>query len=166
MSPRSRLLVLLLLAVTVPATAHTFGFKLGRPTPICVSIGEARYRIAAAGEQAHVTVKVDPDATAPDFRVMLAANADEADFVIVDDGETPPLCADPHARAVAVGRAAVTPDIVVGLGGPSAPADYRVFVRSRFIDAEAAVAMFAAEKAAARAPLGRTVASRGLTSAN
>jgi hypothetical protein len=156
---------LLLLAVSIPATAHTFGFKLGRPSPACVSIGEARYRIAAGDEPAHVTVKVDPDAVAPDIRIMLAATADEADLVIVDDGEIPPLCTDRNARAVAVGRPGVASDIVVGLGGPSAPASYRVFVRSRFIDAEAAIAMFAAEKAAAR-PLGRTVASSALNSAN
>jgi hypothetical protein len=165
-SPRSRLLVLLLLVVAVPATAHTFGFKLGGTSPVCLAIGEARYRIAAAGEQADVRVKVDPAAMAPDFRIMLARTADEADFVIVDDGETPPLCSGQHARAVAVDNAGAASDIVVGFGGPSAPADYRIFVRSRFIDAEAAVAMFAAEKAAARGPLGRTVASRSLTSAN
>jgi hypothetical protein len=165
-SRRFRSLLLLLLVIAVPATAHTFGFSIGTPlSPFCLSAGKTPYRLAAAGERADITVRIDPAASTPDIRIALAANADEADFVIVDDGNGPPRCAmRAIPRTVALDASAATPDIVVGIAGPSEPASYRIFVRSRFVSEEAAAALLAAGKLE-RTPTG-AIASRRQNGAN
>jgi hypothetical protein len=145
---RSRkVLVLLLLAVTVPATAKTFGFSIGAATPpVCLAIGAATYRIANDGARADYTVRIDPAAPSPDIRIQLADSADVADFVFVDDGDAPARCPPGSSgiksvRTDATGRAA---DIVVGFATSTVPADYRIFVRSHFLAPETAAALFAA----------------------
>ena len=58
---------------------------MARPAA-CLAIGDATYRIAAPGEHADYTVRIDPAAAAPDIRIQLTETLDEADFVFVDDG--------------------------------------------------------------------------------
>lgn len=138
---RFGILASLTLAVVLPAAAHTFGLAPGTTPRACLTIGATTYRLAAAGE-ADVTVRVDPTATAPGLRFQLADRPEEADFVLVDDGVAP-HCRAANAKDVslAVGAAA---DLTVRLVDGSAPADYRIYVRSRWISPEAAAALFAA----------------------
>jgi hypothetical protein len=91
-------------------------------------------------------VRIDPAAPVPDIRIQLAESADVADFVFVDDGDVPARCprgssTTKSVRTDATGRAV---DLVVGLATPAMPADYRIFVRSRFLAPETAAALFAA----------------------
>jgi fructose-specific component phosphotransferase system IIB-like protein len=151
-----KIAILLLLAAAVPATAQTFGFSLRLPARnVCLSIGDVTYRLSTFG--ADYTVRIDPDAPAPDVRVHLAAAPDDADFVLVDDG-TPPGC---HAftgsasKTVQVSASATAPDLTVGLA-TAAAADYRIYVRSERLSPETAAALFAV----ARRPPGHAVARR------
>lgn|GEM_PF-3445754 len=130
------------LAIAVPATAQTFGFSLGAAEPACMPIGNATYRITNSARP-DVTVRIDPAAAAPDVRVAIADTPDEADFVFVDDGSAP-ACSRGPFRHVRIDAAAAAPDLVVGLAAAETPANYRIYVRSRRLDAETAAALFAA----------------------
>jgi hypothetical protein len=147
-----KLLVVLLLALAVPATAQTFGFSLRSASPsACLSIGGSVYRIAS-GERADYTVRIDPATISPDIRIQLAETPDEADFVLVDDGDDAPACRSRASgiRNVKIDAAASTPDLTIGFAAPSAQPDYRIFVRSRWVAPEAVAALFAASRVAAR----------------
>lgn len=137
---RQRSLVFVLLAVAVPATAQTFGFSIGSSAPVCLSIADARYRLAAPGEHADYTVRIDPAAEAPDVRVQLTATIDDADFVFVEGGAGASHCQG--SKAVKIDPAAPA-DLTVGFASSSAPADYRIYVRSRSLSPEAAAALYA-----------------------
>ena len=140
-----KIAVLILLAAAVPATAQTFGFSFGwSARNVCLSIGAATYRVSDSSSRADYTVRIDPNEAAPDIKVHLATAPDEADFVLVDDGETPPACQAPagSTRTVKVSANAPDPDLVVGLVGAAA-ADYRVYDRSERLSPEAAAALFA-----------------------
>jgi len=132
----------LALAIAVPATAQTFGFSLGAAEPACLPIGNATYRITNSARP-DVTVRIDPAAAAADIRVAIAATPDEADFVFVDDGDAP-ACSRGPFKSVRIDAAAAAPDLVVGLAAPETPANYRIYVRSRFLAPETAAALFAA----------------------
>jgi hypothetical protein len=150
-----KVLACLMLAVAVPATAQTFGFTLG-PTPqACLSIGDATYRLTAGMLGADLTVRIAPAAAQPDIRVQLAETADQADFVFVDDGEAQLTCNGTRARSVKIDATAVSPDLVMAFAAASAPADYRIYVRSRWLSPEAAAALFAAAHAPAKKLAGR-----------
>ena len=129
------------MAIAVPATAQTFGFSLGAAEPACLPIGNATYRITDSARP-DVTVRIDPAAAAPDVRVAIADKPDEADFVFVDDGGAP-ACSRGPFKTVRI-EAAAAADLVVGLAAPETPANYRIYVRSRRLDAETAAALFAA----------------------
>jgi hypothetical protein len=156
-------LVLLLLAVTVPATAQTFGFSLRSATPaVCLAIGDVSYRIAGDGARADYTVHIDPAAAAPDIRIQLAESADAADFVFVDDGDAPAPCRYGAAgiRSIRTAVTARAADLVLGFATSATPADYRIFVRSRFLAPEAAAALFPAAHGPARILTGGILANR------
>ena len=150
--------MLLLLVAAVPATAQTFGFSLGLSTRnVCLSIGAATYRVSANAARPDYTVRVGANEPSPDIRVHLSATPDEADFVLVDDGETA-RCdtrAGSATKTVTVSAAAPAPDLIVGLAAEDA-ADFRVYVRSERLSAEAAAAVFAVTR---RLP-GRAVVGR------
>jgi hypothetical protein len=153
-----KLLACLALAAAVPATAQTFGFSLQpRPRPASRSADTA-YRVAATMLGADVTVRLDPAAAAPDIRIALAESADAADFVLVDDGNAAPACHNgARARRVRIDAAAATPRISSSGLPLLAPADYRIYVRSRCFSPEAAAALFAAAHApGARKPPARS----------
>jgi hypothetical protein len=155
---RGKVLTLLLFAIAVPATAHTFGFPLRLAAPAaCLTIGNDAYRVTQSGAYADYRVRIDPAAASPDIRIALVSSPDEADFVLVDDGDNAPAC---HARGVRkVKIDADAPDAVVAIAASTAPADYRIFVRSRFVSPEAAAAMFAAAHMPTRLVTG-TIANR------
>ena len=144
-----------MLAAAVPATAQTFGFTLGTPPQACLSIGDASYRVATTMLGADLTVRIDPGVTASDIRIQFAETADEADFVFVDDGDAPPSCGGTRAKTVKIDPAASAPDLVVAFVPATAPADYRIYVRSRLLRPEAAAALFAAAHAPPRKLAGR-----------
>lgn len=151
MESAHKIAAVLLLAVAVPATAQTFGFSLGSsPRAVCLAIADTTYRVADATMRADYTVRVDPSEPAPDIRIHFATAPDAADFVLVDDGETP-NCSARGARTVKVSADARPADLVVGLA-PADTADYRIYVRSERITPQAAAALFAvARKAPGRA---------------
>lgn len=136
-----RLLAGLTLAAALPAAAHTFGLMPGAAPQACLTIGNTSYRLAAG--EADVTVRVDRRAAAPGLRIRLAETPEEADFVLVDDG-APLHCrtaANIKAVSLADGTAA---DLTLQLAEGPAAADYRIYVRSRWITPETAAALFAA----------------------
>jgi fructose-specific component phosphotransferase system IIB-like protein len=144
---RQRSLVLVALAIAVPATAQTFGFPVRETAAVCLSIGEASYRIAAPGEHADYVVRIDPAAAAPDVRVQLTGTIDEADFVFIDgSGSAAPCLGGKTVKINAAGPA----DLTVGFASSSAPADYRIYVRSRSLAPEEAAALYAAAHLPAR----------------
>ena len=146
-----------MLAAAIPATAETFGFSFGATPHACLSIANATYRIAANMVGADVTVQIAPAAAAPDIRIAFAETPDEADFVFVDDGNAPPAChTGARAKSVRIETAAVSPDLVVGFADAGAIADYRIYVRSRWLSSKAAAALFAAAHAPARKLASRT----------
>jgi len=139
------------IAIAIPATAHTFGFSVHGTTAACLAIGDASYRIAGPGEHADYTVRIDPAAATPDIRVQLTGTIDHADFVFIEgSGET--RCQG--GKSVKVDAAAPA-DLTIGFANSSAPADYRIYVRSRSLSPEAAAALYAAAHLPAR-PLART----------
>ena len=142
-----RILVLILSAIAIPATAQTFGFSVRAPQA-CLPVGNAMYRLAAAGAQADYTVRIDPAATAPDVRVHLADTPDAADFVLVDDGETLHGCRGPAIRSVRI--ATTAPDLVVALTSDPDAADTRIYLRSHAFEPTAAAALLAAAHVAKR----------------
>jgi hypothetical protein len=146
-------LALLVLAIAVPATAQTFGFSLRAAEPACLPVGNASYRISNSARP-DVTVRIDPAAGAPDIRIAIADVSDEADFVFVEDGDAP-ACSRGPFKNVKIDAAAATPDLVVGLAAPQTPASYRIYVRSRWLDAETAAALFAAAHLPTRTLAGR-----------
>lgn len=152
-----RVLLLLLLAIAIPATAQTFNLTIGAfEPPACLALGNASYRIVPPGVRADYTVRIDPAAASPDIRIALSDTPDDADLVLVDDGAASPGCGSRGAvRYVAIDAEAASPDLIVGLAAVPAPADYRIYVRSRELEPMAAVALYAASKATARRLAGR-----------
>jgi hypothetical protein len=146
-----RLLALLLLAVAIPATAQTFG-AIGANGPACLVVGGTTFRMAAPGARAHITVRIDSSALAPDMRIQLSDTPDDADLILVDDGgQAPSDCgAGTTVRHVRIDPEAIAPDVTIGFSGPSAPADYRIYVRSRELEPMTAAALLAASRTAAR----------------
>ncbi|HKS64608.1 MAG TPA: hypothetical protein VJT13_23120 [Xanthobacteraceae bacterium] len=142
---RQRFLVLVALAIAVPATAQTFGFSV-RATAVCLAIGDTSYRLAGAGEHPDYRVRIDPAAAAPDIRVQLTETIDDADFVFIEGGgET--RC---HGGKSVKIDAAAPADLTVGFASSAAPADYRIYVRSGSLSPEAAAALYAASHLPAR----------------
>ena len=143
-----------MLAAAVPATAQTFGFSLRSAPPMCLAIGNATWRLARSG--ADLTVRIDPAAATSDVRIRLVETADEADFIFVDDG-APPSCRGASAiKSVTIDPAAAAPDLTIGFASDSAPADYRIYARSRWLAPEAVAALFAAAHMPMRILAGRT----------
>jgi hypothetical protein len=137
-----RILVLILSAIAIPAAAQTFGFSVRAPEA-CLPVGNAMYRLVAPGAPAEYTVRIDPAVAAPDVRIHLAESPDEADFVLVDDGEAPHGCHGAAIRSVKIDAAASAPDLVVGLSADPASADTRIYVRSQAFAPESATALLA-----------------------
>jgi hypothetical protein len=142
---------LLLLAAAIPATAQTFGSIAANDAngPACLVIGGTTWRMATPGTRADYTVRIDSSALAPDIRVQLSDTADDADLVLVDDGGQRPDCgASATIRHVRIDPEAIAADVTISF--TSAPADYRIYVRSQHFEPMAAAALLAASRTAAR----------------
>ena len=139
---RFRILAGLMLAVALPAAAHTFGFSSGSKTQACLAIGNTTYRLAH--NAADVTVRLDSTAGAPGLRIKLAGTPEDADFVVVDDGVPRSCVAASSIRDVSIVSGPAVANIVVEFAHGNAPADYRIYVRSHWIGPEIAAALFAA----------------------
>ena len=153
MSRRS--LVLVLLAIAVPAAAQTFG--AGTSASACLTIGDTNYRIASPAERADYTVRIDPAAPAPDARIQLTETIDEADFVFIADGNDTPRCADEISggKLVKIVSDASAPDLIIGFANASVAADYRIYLRGHTLAPEAAAALYAAARMPPRRLAGR-----------
>jgi hypothetical protein len=150
---RIRFFAGLALAAALPAAAHTLGFSPGSAPQTCLAIGNTTYRLARGN--ADVTVRLDPSAAVPGLRIKLAETPEEADFILVDDGAPLACRSASNVKDVSIATAAGASDLVVALATGSAPADYRIYVRSRWIAPETAAALFAA----ARLPLQKVARS-------
>ena len=139
---RFRIFAGLMLAAALPAAAHTFGFSPGSTSQGCLAIGNTTYRLARGGSD--VTVRIDSAAAAPGLRVKLSETADDADFVLVDDGAPPACATTSNVKNVSIAPGGAAADLVVGFAGGAAPTDYRNYVRSRWIAPETAAVLFAA----------------------
>jgi hypothetical protein len=139
---RFRIFAGIALAVALPAAAHTFGFSAASVPQACLAIGNTTYRLGRGG--ADVTVRIDSAAVAPSLRVKLTGTPEDADFVLVDDG-TPWACtATSNITDVRIARGSDAPDLVVGFASGATSADYRIYVRSRWIAPETVAVLFAA----------------------
>jgi hypothetical protein len=124
-----------ILASAVPliiAAAFARGGLLPGPHP-CIAIGEASAEIASIPWHADLHVAFTDDPAAATVRVQIAESAEGADFVVVDDIDTPEAnaCeATPATRFIAV-SASPSPSGPVIYLSPQGPADYRIFVRSK-----------------------------------
>jgi len=137
-----RVFVALALAAVLPAAAHTFGFSPASHSA-CLAIGNTTWHLAATAA-ADVTVRIDPAAPAPGLRIRLAETPEDADFVLVDDGAPANCRYAANVKNVGIAPAAGAADLTVAFASGSAPADYRIYVRSRWIAPEMAAALFAA----------------------
>jgi hypothetical protein len=79
--------------------------------------------------------------------MQLTGTVDEADFVFIDGSGSAARC--PGGKTVRISAAAPA-DLTVGFANSSAPADYRIYVRSRSLAPEAAAALYAAAHLPAR----------------
>jgi hypothetical protein len=95
-------------------------------------------------------VRLDPAAATPDIRIQIVDSADAADFVFVDDGDAPPTCQHKGAAVKTVKIDAAAADLTAAITADAALADYRIYVRSRWITPETAAALFAAAHAPRR----------------
>ena len=137
-----RIVAGLTLAVAVPAAAHTFGFSPASGPQACLAIGNTTYRLArGAGD---LTIRIGSVADAPGVHIKLAETPEEADVVMVDDGAPLSCKATSGIKDVSIASGTATADLVVGFASGDAPADYRIYVRSRFIAPETAAVLFAA----------------------
>ncbi len=150
---RRSILAGLTLAAALPVAAHTFGLVPGSAPQACLAIGNTTYRLARG--DADLAVRIDSSAAAPGLRIKFLETPEEADFVLVDDDDASPACATSRVKEVSIAPAGGAPALVVAFTSGSAPADYRIYVRSRWITPETAAALFAA----AHMPL-RRVADR------
>jgi hypothetical protein len=131
-----------MLAAALPAAAHTFGFSSGSAPQACLALGNTTYRFARGA--ADLTVRIDSAVGAQGLRLKFAETPEDADFVLVDDG-APPSCTNTNnTKNVIITRGSDAPDLVVGFASGAAPADYRIYVRSRWIAPEIAAVLFAA----------------------
>jgi hypothetical protein len=137
----------LTLAAALPVAAHTFGLVPSSPSQACLAVGGMTYRFTEG--DADVTVRIDPVASTPGLRINLTETAEDADFVLVDDGAMPNCRTATNVKKVGIAGGAGY-DLIVSLPGEASPADYRIYVRSRWITPETAAALFAAAHMPAR----------------
>jgi len=142
--------VVLLAAILVPAAAHsTFAPNGGEP---CFASGTATYRIDPDASAADFRIKVTGDTPRPDLRMQLVDRAEIADFVLVDDfsgREQTPCRSMAPVQTVSL-DAGAKPDVTVRLSAAADAdaSDYKIYVHSvRFSQQDAAALLAAMWKA-------------------
>ena len=137
----ARLLIVLIVAlVAFPATAGAGPLFAADRGP-CFASGNVGYRFTN-NSRADFTIRIEADAKSPDITVQLVDDAAEADFVLVEDGETADGCDGATAiRTIHVDAKASEPDLTISLSQHAAP--YKIYASSREFSAQHAAALFA-----------------------
>ena len=109
----------------------------------CIAIGEGSVQIAALPwlAQLHVAFTDDPEMST--VRVQITDKAEAADFVVLDDVDSPldnACTVNAATRYVAISGRASGSDPLIYLS-EDGPADYRIFVRSKRFSARDAAAL-------------------------
>ncbi len=114
----------------------------------CIAVGDASVEIASVPWHADLHVSFTDDPALATVRVQIADSAEMADFVVVDDADSPETdapetgaCEATSATlsvAVSASPSASAPVIYLSKDGP---ADYRIFVRSKTFTARDAAAL-------------------------
>ena len=150
---RLRKSLILLAVIAVPAAAHSMFVP---PQTLCFASGSVTYRIDPAASAPDYRIKIASDAPRPDLRMTLVDRIETADFVLVDDFNSPDSTAcrsSAPIRTVKPDAGASNPDVTVVLTN-DATADYKLYVHSvRFSHQDAAALLAAMWKAAQRREL-------------
>lgn len=109
----------------------------------CITIGETSVQIAAASWKAQLHVSFTSEPAAATVRVQIVDSPEAADFVVVDDADTPDAnsCEVTVATrfiAIAATPSASIPVIYLSQAGD---ADYRIYVKSKTFTARDAAAL-------------------------
>ena len=134
-----------ILASVTPLLAAAF-FAHGGLLPgvhPCIAISNMSVEIADLPWRADLHVAFTDDPSAATVRVQMTENAETADFALVDDADTreESACeANPATRAVSISENAASGAPVIYLSR-EAPADYRIFVRSKTFSQREAAAL-------------------------
>ena len=134
-----------ILASAVPlvlAAVFARGGLAGGPHP-CIAIGDTSVEIASVPWTADLHVAFTDDPALATVRVQLSDNAETADFVVIDDVDTPDggsCAANAATKMVSVSAKPEGGAPVIYLS-PDGPADYRIFVRSKSFSAREAAAL-------------------------
>jgi hypothetical protein len=140
---RSRLIIILSALVAVPAAAAAGGSFFGASPRPCFSSGAETYRITASAN-ADYTVRVDNDAAEPDLRLQMVARPDDADFVLMDDGDDAASCSAAQTiKTIRLDAGASHPNLTIALSNQGAGSDHKIFVRSGHFSEADAAALFA-----------------------
>jgi hypothetical protein len=134
-----------ILASAVPlliAAVFARGGLLPGPHP-CISVGEASVEIADLPWRAELHVSFTDNPALATVRVQLSDSAEAADFVVIDDVDTPDAGACEANAATRLLSISATPagDAPVIYLSASGPSDYRIFVRSKAFTARDAAAL-------------------------
>jgi hypothetical protein len=118
------------------------GELLPGPQP-CISVGNTSLQMATAPWQSQLRVSFTDNPAAATVRVQLVERADIADFVVVDDMNTPDaesctVTGDTRFISIAAHASAAEPIIYLSKDDG---ADYRIFVQSRTFTAREAAAL-------------------------
>jgi hypothetical protein len=107
----------------------------------CISVGEASVQIAPVPWQAQLHIGFTDNPALATVRVKIADSAETADFAVVDDVDTPEATAcEANTRLVAISATPVAHAPVIFLT-QDGPADYRIFVRSKYFSTHEAAAL-------------------------
>jgi hypothetical protein len=134
-----------ILASVVPLLIAAMFARVGLlpgPRP-CISVGEASVQIADLPWRAELHVSFTDDPALATVRVQLSDSAEAADFVVIDDVDTPEAgaCeANAATRLLAISATPAGNAPVIYLS-PDGPADYRIFVRSKTFTTRDAAAL-------------------------
>lgn len=134
-----------ILASVIPLLIAAMFARVGLlpgPRP-CISVGEASVQIADLPWRAELHVSFTDDPALATVRVQLSDSAEAADFVVIDDVDTPEAgaCeANAATRLLAISATPAGNAPVIYLS-PDGPADYRIFVRSKTFTARDAAAL-------------------------
>ena len=141
-----------LLASAIPlivAAAFAREGLLPGPGP-CIAIGQASLQLTSARSEAQFHVSFTDDPARATVRVQIADDAAAADFAVVDDVDSADdgSCeTNALTQRVAISAAAAGAAPVIYLTR-EAPADYKIFVRSKRFSAREAAALIVSANAA------------------
>jgi hypothetical protein len=110
----------------------------------CFATSSATYRIVATTARPDFIVKVTDGDDAADLRLQLVEQPEMADFVLVDDADSPDACPGASSiRTIQASAGAQAPDLTVSLTAQPHAADRKIFVRSEKFTPQQAAALFA-----------------------